>query len=346
MNATLAPFSFELPAALVADSPPEARGVGRDRVRLLVGDPQGVVETRFDRLGRSLNPGDLVVVNDSETRPAALSGARCGSALVVHLSAVLDDATWLIELRRLDQAGPDLGAQIGDQIDLPSAGTASLLEPFGDTRRLWRATLTLPEPIDEYLARHGHPIRYSYVPERWPLSDYTTMFAKADRTHFGSAEMPSAARPFSRRLVADLTRRGIRLARVTLHTGVSSLEAHEPPAPERFRVGEATAHAINEAKRNGGRVVAVGTSVVRALESVGTPDGAMAAQGWADLVLGADRPAQVVDGLITGWHPPEASHLGLLEAVVGRSLVETMYRTALDADFLWHEFGDSALMFR
>ncbi len=346
MTATVAPFTFELPTSLVADRPPEARGIARDHIRLLVGGAQGFEETRFDRLGASLRPGDLLVVNDSETRPAALTATRSDRRVAVHLSAILDDHTWVIEVRRSDQSGPDTQSRPGDTIDLAGGGQAALIEPVGPATRLWRATLELPSSIDRYLARNGQPIQYPYVVEQWPLSTYTTMFAKPDRARFGSAEMPSAGRPFTRRLVADLRHRGIDVVAITLHTGVSSLEAHETPPAERFRVDRSAAAAVNKTKTAGGRVIAVGTSVVRALESVGaTSDHVASATGWTDLVLGQERAARIVDGLVTGWHPPEASHLRLLEAVAGGPLVETMYRAALDSDFLWHEFGDAALVF-
>jgi len=292
-----------------------------------------------------LSPGDLLVVNDSETRPAAVSGTIDGRQIFVHLSAVLDDGTWMVELRRADQLGPEHRGRAGETVDVPDGGLVSLIEPVGNAARLWRVDLALPAPIDEYLRRNGAPIRYPYVSRPWPLSTYTTMFAKPDRARFGSAEMPSAGRLFTRRLTVDLKRRGLNIVALTLHAGVSSLEAHEPPPSERFRVTQSAAQAVNDAKAAGRMVVAVGTSVVRALESVGTPAGrAVPSEGWTDLVLGAERPARLVDGLVTGWHPPEASHLDLLEAVGGRRLVEAMYATALNSRFLWHEFGDAALI--
>jgi S-adenosylmethionine:tRNA ribosyltransferase-isomerase len=201
--------------------------------------------------------------------------------------------------------------------------------------------LHLPAPLTTYLSRHGEPIAYDYVPGHWPLSSYQTVFAREP----GSAEMPSAARPFTPALVTGLVTGGIAVAPITLHTGVSSLEKGEPPLPERFRVPAETARAVNATPRAGGRVVAVGTTVTRALESVAGPDGGVVAGGgWTDLVLGPERPARVVDGLVTGWHEPGASHLLLLEAVAGRDLVAAAYRTAAQEGYLWHEFGDSALL--
>ena len=178
----------------------------------------------------------------------------------------------------------------------------------------------------DHLARFGRPITYSYVTGRYPLVDYQTVFARDP----GSAEMPSAGRPFTTRIVTDLATRGVTVAPITLHTGVSSLEEGEPPLAEWYRVPPATARLVEQTRAVGGRVVAIGTTVTRALESVAGPDATMTAgQGWTELVLGPDRPARIVNGLVTGWHAPGASHLLLLEAVAGPELVAAAYRAAL-----------------
>jgi len=138
---------------------------------------------------------------------------------------------------------------------------------------------------------------------------------------------------------------GVVIAPVSLDAGVSSLEAGEPPVAERYLVPPATARLVNLTKRSGGRVIAVGTTVTRALETVADDEGRVnAGAGWTDLVLDPGRPARVVDGLVTGWHAPGASHLLLLEAVAGAELVAAAYREALRMGYLWHEFGDSALL--
>ncbi|MGW4249245.1 S-adenosylmethionine:tRNA ribosyltransferase-isomerase [Nocardia sp. NPDC004722] len=193
------------------------------------------------------------------------------------------------------------------------------------------------------LARRGRPITYSYVAERWSADYYRTVFGLIP----GSAEMPSAGRPFTEALVTELVAGGVGFAPITLHTGVSSPEAGEPPGAERFAVPEMTARLVNATHAAGGRVVAVGTTVTRALESACGADGLVRARaGWTDLVLDGSRPARAVDGLITGWHAPGASHLHLLESVAGPRVVREAYRVALDSGYLWHEFGDSALLFR
>jgi S-adenosylmethionine:tRNA ribosyltransferase-isomerase len=195
--------------------------------------------------------------------------------------------------------------------------------------------------MDEHLARHGHPIRYGYLPAEWPLEAYQTVYA-ADP---GSAEMPSAGRPFTPALITRLVAGGVLLAPLTLHTGVSSPERHEAPYPEAFAVPATTARLVNAVRGWGGRVVAVGTTVVRALETAAAGDGTVdPCAGWTSLVVGADRGLRVVDGLLTGWHEPEASHLDMLEAAAGTALLERCYRAALERRYRWHEFGDSHLI--
>lgn len=343
----LPPAAFDLPPGREATRPPEQRGLARDEVALLVARPDRIDHARFRALGRYLHPGDLLVVNTSATLPAAITGAWRGQDVVVHLSTRLDDDTWVVELRRPDGAGPVLGAEVGDPVRLPEGALVTLLRPdapgpAASQVRLWRARLAVPTaPRTAWMHRHGRPITYGYVAEQFPLEDYQTVFAR----HPGSAEMASAGRPFTARLVTDLVSRGIRIAPVTLHAGVSSLEAGEPPRPEPFDVPAATAGLVEQTRRSGGRVVAVGTTTTRALESAADRRGRVqATRGWTELVLGPDRPATVVGGLVTGWHESGASHLRLLEAVAGPSIVAAAYRAALHGPYLWHEFGDSCLL--
>jgi S-adenosylmethionine:tRNA ribosyltransferase-isomerase len=331
---TLASTRFVLPPELSAGEPPEARGLRRDQVRLLVADGTAVWHARFHDIGRFLSPGDLLVVNTSATVPAAVDAGT----VVVHFSTPPDSGTAVVELRRPDQSGPVRDAVPGTRIALPAGASVTLVGNVPGSERLWRARAELPPG---YLARHGRPIGYGYLRGRWPLAAYQTVFAREP----GSAEMPSAGRPFTADLVTDLVAAGITVAPVTLHTGVSSLEGDEPPQPERYRVPAHTARLVNLTREHGGRIVAVGTTVTRALETVARPDGTVpAGKGWTDLVLGPDRPARVVTGLVTGWHEPHASHLLLLEAVAGAELVQRAYDAAIDRRYLWHEFGDSCLL--
>jgi S-adenosylmethionine:tRNA ribosyltransferase-isomerase len=350
MTASPSAAHFEVPPELSAGEPPEARGTARDEVRLLVAADHRPLQHRlFSDLPDALRAGDLVVVNTSDTVPAAVEGRRRVGPVVLHFSGPVPDRPDLVvgELRALDGARVR-DAVAGEQILLPRGVVATLLaahpDPAASRSRLWRARIPVEGGLLPWLRIVGRPIRYSYVAGRWPLAAYRTIFARPDGG-FGSAEMPSAARPFSPAVLAGLRARGVRLAELVLHTGVSSLEAGETPLPERFRVPPATAAAVNATRTGGGRVVAVGTTVARALETVARPDGTVrAGSGWTDLVLGPDRPARTVAGLVTGWHEPQASHLLLLEAVAGRRLVRRAYASALEHRYLWHEFGDSCLL--
>jgi S-adenosylmethionine:tRNA ribosyltransferase-isomerase len=364
---------------LAASQPPEARGLGRDGVRLLVATPDGMVHARFGDLPRFLSAGDLLVINTSATIAGAADGRRGdGRPVVVHFSSPLDEGTpwagtpdgrspgeqapgeampggppgegtpgetqWLVELRGSAAAtGPVTDAAPGESITLPAGGSLTLLRryPGPAAIRMWAASVAAGGDVGAFLARRGQPIRYSYVPDPWPLPAYQTVFARTP----GSAEMPSAGRPFTAGLVTDLVAAGVVIAPITLHAGVASLEAGEPPLPERFAVPEPTAQLVNLTRAEGRRVVAVGTTCTRALESAADAGGTVHARhGWTDLVLGAGHPARIVSGLVTGWHDPEASHLALLEAVAGQWLVRAAYLEAERAGYLWHEFGDSCLL--
>jgi S-adenosylmethionine:tRNA ribosyltransferase-isomerase len=352
-----APAFAAVPPELSAVEPPEARGLARDEVRLMVaatGRP--LRHRRFRDLPRALRPGDLVVLNTSPTEPAALDGRRgligAGEPVVLHVSGPAPAGGLVVELRTPDGRRV-LDARAGERVRLPQGVVATLVaaHPDADVRvgsRLWLADLGGVDDVRGYLHGAGRPIRYSYLRGQWPLELYNTVHAErgsASGAEFGSAEMPSAGRPVSRAVLDGLRARGVGVATVVLHTGVSSLEAGETPLPERYAVPTATADAVTATRAAGGRVVAVGTTVTRALETVADEDGRVrAGRGWTELVLGPDRPARAVSGLITGWHEPEASHLMLLEAVAGRTLVERAYAAAVDRGYLWHEFGDSCLL--
>jgi S-adenosylmethionine:tRNA ribosyltransferase-isomerase len=334
--------AFELPTALEAREPPEARGLARDDVRLLVAarSDESIAHARFADLPAVLAPGDLLVVNTSATLAAAVPARRADGSPAELRFSTPDPATpgrWVVELRSADGTSP-VAARPYELLRLPGGAAAEVEAPYADGERLWLARI---DGVPELLARHGHPIRYGYVPREWPLEAYQTAFALEP----GSAEMPSAGRPFTAELVTRLVAGGVHVAPVTLHCGVSSPERHEPPYPERYAVPEATARLVNAVRWWGGRIIAVGTTVVRALETVAAPDGSViAGAGWTGLTIGRERGLRVIDGLITGWHEPEASHLALLEAVAGPALLARSYAEALEHGYLWHEFGDSHLV--
>ncbi|MFC4589070.1 S-adenosylmethionine:tRNA ribosyltransferase-isomerase [Sphaerisporangium corydalis] len=324
-------ITFDLPRVREAHEPPEARGLARDAVRLMVSgtDTGSVTHHAFTDLPTLLRPGDLLVVNDSATLPAAVRLDR----LSVHFSTEREDGSWLVELRRrtAGTTGPYNGGEPGEWLPLPGGATLRLLER--ETPRLWRARADRDVPA--YLREYGVPIRYSYVERDWPLSAYQTVFGVRP----GSAEMPSAGRPFSHELVTALVSRGVMVAPITLHTGVASPEKDEPPYPERYRVPVQTARLVNQAE---GRVIAVGTTVVRALETAALHGSGevRAAEGWTSHVVTPAGGVRVVDGLITGLHEPRSSHLMMLSAIAGEDLLSRSYDEALREGYLWHEFGD------
>jgi S-adenosylmethionine:tRNA ribosyltransferase-isomerase len=343
-----------LPAHLEAGEPPEARGLRRDEVRLLVSNVarDSIGHARFHDLPRWLSPGDLLVVNTSGTLNAALPvEVQHGDSLELHVSTQLPGGFWTVEVRRLEAGAslPYRESPAGSRLRLPAGGHATLLAPYplGDAlespSRLWLAAVQLPGPMLEYLDRYGHPIRYRYVKTPWPGSMYQTVFA----TEPGSAEMPSAGRPFTPELVTRLVALGVQIAPLLLHTGVASLESHEPPYEEFFHVPSSTAERVNAARQNGHRIVAVGTTVVRALETVTNERGTTSpGEGWTSLVVTPERPLRSVQGLISGFHEPEATHLMMLEQLCGRAHLDRAYEEARRIGYLWHEFGDSHLILR
>ena len=335
-------------ASSFAPRPAEARGLARDEVRLLVATPDGLSHGRFRDLPEHLRAGDVLVVNTSATVAAEVDADLDGSPVVLHVAHRLDDGDRVVELRTAPDASRYLlDARAGDAVRVgdvrlvlrgPWPGQAS--SPTGNGNRLWRASVR--GDLDRQLDWNGRPIAYGYLDQRYPLADYQTVFG----TRPGSAEMASAGRPFTHELVTRLVTAGVQLAPVTLHTGVSSQEAGEAPGPEWFEVTPTSARTINQARADGGRVVAVGTTATRAVESTVRGSSVVAGRGWTDRVVTPAAPPRVIDGLVTGWHDPMASHLLLVEAVAGARLTQAAYDAAVAEGYLWHEFGDSALLLR
>jgi S-adenosylmethionine:tRNA ribosyltransferase-isomerase len=334
---------FELPRTLEAGEPPEARGIPRDAVRMLVSRRRTgeITHHPFTDLPNLLLPGDLVVVNTSATLPAAV---RAGPGLVMHFSTSLPDGSWLAELRavRGNATQPYAGGSPGQALPLPGGAVVTLAERV--TGRLWRVRLSTG--VVPYLLRHGSFIHYSYVASDWPAQAYQTVFG----TTPGSAEMPSASRPFTAEMIARLVVRGVTIAPITLHTGVSSLEGGEEPYPEPYDIPPPTARLVDATRQAGGRVVAVGTTVVRALETAAAAreQGAgvplPASSGWTHHLVTPQTPPRVVDALFTGLHEPRSTHLLMLNAFAGADLLRRCYTAAVQHSYLWHEFGDVHLL--
>lgn len=344
------PFSFVLPPELAAKEPPERRGIARDRVRLMIIDRQthAVEHTRFDRLGDFLRSNDLLVFNTSRTLPAVLDGCvQTGECMEVRLAHRLPDDTWLALL--LCQNGDrftSCSLYSGMELDFGRGLVGVVGDRDRHIPRLWQLQFSRSgSQLMDLLYQLGRPIRYEYVSAPWDLDYYQTVYAKEP----GSAEMPSAGRAFTWKLLFDLKRRGVETAYITLHTGLSSymddeLDARHPASEEEYFISEAAAQKINQTHEQGGRVIAVGTTVVRALESVADVSGIRAGHGYTRLHVTAKSVLRTVDGLLTGMHEPEASHLDLLTAFLPAEEIRLAYEEAVQLNYLWHEFGDLNLI--
>jgi S-adenosylmethionine:tRNA ribosyltransferase-isomerase len=348
-----APFTFVLPPELSAKEPPERRGIPRDQVRLLVIDrATGEIDhSRFDKIGNYLRPNDLLVFNSSRTLPASMHGCDCsrkhGPCMEVRLAERLPDDSWLALL--LCEKGDPFGCglQPAMQIQFAEGLNATVEERDARIPRLWKLRFSISgTALVDFIYRLGKPIRYEYVSAPWDLDYYQTVYA----TEPGSAEMPSAGRAFTWKLLLDLKRKGIDAAYIVLHTGLSSymdddLDAQHPASEEEYFVGDTTAEKINQTRAKGGRVIAVGTTVVRALESVADENGRVAGkQGYTQLKIDNRHRLKAVDGLLTGLHEPEASHLDLLSAFLPAAKIRSAYEDAIARKYLWHEFGDLNLI--
>ena len=334
---------FDRPEHLQATAPPETSGLNRDDVRLLVTTPDGNTHARFNDLPEFLKSGDLIVVNESATIPASLPAEGSIGKFLLNLSTDYGNGLWLAEPRwSASEPGP-LPLTEGEPIRLPGL-IGRLVSPYPGLNRLW--FVQIRGNVAAALAEHGFPVRYGYLDQDYPLDAYQTIFARVP----GSAEMPSAARPFSQPVIDKLRVKGVEIAAIVLHTGVSSLEVDssvledQAMYPEPFEVSPATAKAVNDAKSAGRRVIAVGTTVVRALESAWDGAQVQPVSGFTRLYIHPSRGVHVVDGLLTGFHDPMASHLAMLYALAGEEMVRSAYAQAVEHHYLWHEFGDINLI--
>ena len=340
------PLQFELPPELEAHEPPELRGLRRDHVRLMVlprfeGD---AIHTKFDALGDFLQAGDLIVVNNSRTLPALLPARdESGDEVEVRLAHRQSEDLWdaLVLKGRTHVGRP------GMQLDFGQNLTAQIMGQNAELPFLWQVQFDrcCSELLD-LIYRIGFPIRYNYVLGELPLDLYQTVYAAEP----GSVEMVSAGRPFTWEVLLKLKRKGIGLAAISLHTTLSStrddaIDRTHPNYEEEFDVSEATAQAINACHEQGGRVIAIGTTVVRTLETVAQQKGAMvSAHGRTRLHIAAGYQLRVVDALLTGMHEPESSDLDLLSAFIEPGRLKRAYLQAIEQGYLWHEFGDMNLI--
>ena len=334
---------FERPDHLQARVPPEVRGKGRDDVRLLVSTPEGHTHTHFTDIAHYLRAGDVLVVNDSAVLPASLPATAAFGDFILNLSTRYGERLWLAEPRLSAEVPGPLPLSAGERLNVAGI-EARALEPYPGLPRLW--FVQVEEPLEGAMVRGGQPIRYGYTDRSFELDTYQTLFARRP----GSAEMPSAARPFSAAVLSSLRAGGVKFAYLTLHTGVSSLEVESETLdahtlyPEPFEVSAVTAASLNRARAEGRRVIAVGTTVVRALESAWRGQSFAASRGFTGRYIYPGHCAHPFEGLLTGLHDPGASHLAMLYAAAGEDLVRSGYREAVKEGYLWHEFGDAHLL--
>ena len=334
---------FDRPSDLQATAPPEDRALNRDGVRLLVTTPTANIHARFTDLHKFLSPGDLLVVNESATLPASLPAEGSIGSFMLNLSTDYGNGLWLAEPRwSAFEPGP-LPLEAGEYLGIPGL-TARLVSKYPGLERLW--FVKMHGDVAAALENFGSPIRYGYVDQGFPIDYYQTIFARVP----GSAEMPSAARPFTQRVVDKLRVKGVEIAPILLHTGVSSLEVTSKELedqvmyPEPFEVSYSTAKAVNDAKNEGRKIIAVGTTVVRALESAWNGDQVHPTAGFTKLYIHPGGGINVVDGLLTGFHDPMVSHLAMLYALADEKTIRSAYTEAVEARYMWHEFGDSNLI--
>jgi S-adenosylmethionine:tRNA ribosyltransferase-isomerase len=349
MNVITNPIiQFDLPEHLACPKPTEERNLSRDEVRLLVTTSSGQIDhTTFSHLDKHLRSGDVLVVNTSATVPSALPVTLPhGGKGVVHLSNQINAHEWLLEIREIREnktirwkAGEE-----GMSFHLPAGGSITLKRRFYQDHQLldlWVAGLHITQPPEAYLAAHAYPIQYDKLDERYPLAYYQTFFS----FHPGSSEMPSAGRGFTLDLVEKLLKKGVAFAPVLLHTGVSSLEENEAPYPEYMEVSPVSAAMINTAKSQGRRIIAVGTTAIRAIESAVNAAGTLVPyRGNTTLFIDESYSMKVTDGLLTGFHEPRASHLHMLQSLAGFEHIQQSYQAAIKAGYYWHQFGDLHLI--
>jgi S-adenosylmethionine:tRNA ribosyltransferase-isomerase len=344
-------FNFDLPDELSANKPPELRGINRDMVKLMTIDSSdgATRHSTFNHLADFLRSGDLLVFNSSRTLPASLRTINAGKdqPTEVRLAEHLPDDSWLVLILFGNENKNDELIRPGQKIEFKCNLSAVVENKDQRNPRLWKIwfSQTGSELIDT-IHLIGKPIRYGYISAPLPLEYYLTVFAIDP----GSSEMPSAGRAFTWKMLFDLKNKNIGTTFLTLHTGLSSYMDDDLSIPhtvgeEEYFIPNGTASKIRTAKAKGGRIIAVGTTVVRALESSASITGkVIAGHSYTNLKITADHDLKITNGLITGFHEPQASHLDLISAFLSPKQIRKAYEEAIQKRYLWHEFGDLCLI--
>ena len=334
---------FYLPPSLNASKPPERRGLRRDQVKMMVLDKLNgnVVHDQFLQIDNYLNAGDILVLNNSRTIPAILkaewnrNGKVIGTNVEFRLARKKNDSIWEVLIVSKNVKSGDC-FRFSEKLQAKVVG-----EVFRSPLKMIKFNLEGKDLYNEIYSM-GEPIRYEYIQHPWNLDYYQTVFASQP----GSVEMPSAGRAFSWELLLRLQQKGVKLAFLQLHTGLSYLlddqYDHSPEEHfEEYSLRQEDIEAIVKAKASGGKVIAAGTTVVRALETAAATSNL---EGWTNLYITSDYKLQLVDGIITGFHEPKASHLDMLAAFVDEKKLFDAYNIAIEQHYLWHEFGDINLI--
>lgn len=328
-----------------------------EQQRMLVVDPRAGVsfDTAARRLPELLHPGDLVVVNDAATLPASLP-VRSESGRVHELRVATAGGPagwWVVLLGEGDwrtpteqRPRPDALAA-GDAIVLPDGRRAIVVERSSRSPRLLRLDWGRDDAaVLDLLYRHGRPVQYSYLARDLRIEDTQTPFGVRP----WAVEMPSASRPLDWAALGALRRRGVELATLTHAAGLSAtgddaLDA-QLPLPERYELPARTVEAIARTHARGGLVLAVGTTVVRALEgnAIANHGRLRAGVGTTELVIGPGFVPRVVDGLLSGVHEPGTSHYRVVSAFGPQTVIDQALEHAATAGLLVHEFGDATLV--
>lgn len=328
--------------------PAEFYGRRRDDVKLMTIDRRtGLYSSSpFVQLSKYLKSGDILVFNDSSLVPSAFAvfDVKSGQEGFLHVGTSWRGKSVLVEPRP-KSFNKLLGEGPRDMVILGGSRRLTLEERHSEfSRFFWATTGQSESDLRKMLFRYASPITYDHVPFKLPLEFYRTLFS----TNPGSSEFPSAARPFTRSVMDSLTEIGVRTATITLHCNLSPLEPFEFAGAdslleERYTIPENSAEALNRVSSSGGRVIAVGTSVVRALET-SYKGGFVPGSGSTDLFIRPGSEIRSVSGLITGLHDPESSHIEMISTFLDDSLLRSAYATAATLGYEWHEFGDVSLI--
>ncbi|GAB4254709.1 tRNA preQ1(34) S-adenosylmethionine ribosyltransferase-isomerase QueA [Deferrisoma sp.] len=335
-------FTYELPPDRIAQTPAEPRDASR---LLVLRGAEGWEDARFLDLPRYLEPGDLLVVNDTRVLPARLLGRKpTGGKAEVLLLTRLGEGRWEALVRAAKPAREGTSVAVAD-------GRVEVEEALGEGR--FRVRISAPGPVEAWLERVGQMPLPPYI--RRDGADprdrtwYQTVFSRPEKA--GSAAAPTAGLHFTPRVLEALERKGVRIARITLHVGLGTflpvraerLDDHRMHA-EWFEVPPETAAAVNAARDKGGRVVAVGTTATRVLEHAGRHGRVEPGSGWTDLFIRPGHRFRVVSGLVTNFHLPESTLLVLVCAFGGTERVLAAYRHAVEAGYRFYSYGDAMLL--